>query len=113
MSASYVDRGDNLWRVTGHTPEGIELLACDNPQDPDDRGEGESFPWTRRSVESWFGPLTAVTPDAEQAELAAVDATLHEVFGRDETAWTEGQTQRYLAGIDVVHARFETHRSAA
>jgi len=113
MTAFYVDRENDLWRVAGHTPEGVELLVCDNPQDPGDQGDGVSFPWTRPVVERWFGPLVAVTPDAEQAELAAVDAALHEVFGLDESGWTLEQSERYLAGVDAVHARFETARSAA
>jgi len=51
------DREGDVWRVAGVTADGMELLACDNPQDPADRGVGESFAWTRRTVEMWFGPL--------------------------------------------------------
>lgn len=113
MSALFVDREGDVWRVAGRTPEGAELLVCDDPQEPSDVGDPGStaFPWTRRTVERWFGPLVPATPDAEVSELAAVDAVLHEVFGRDESAWTLEQSQAYLAQIDAVHARFEHSRT--
>lgn len=115
MNALLVDREGDVWRVAGRTPEGAELLVCDSPQDPEDIGEAGPtyFPWTRRTVESWFGPLVPATPDAEVSELAAVDAALHEVFGRDESAWTLEQSQAYLVQIDAVHARFEHARTVA
>lgn len=53
----FVDRDGEVWRSGGLTAAGDELMVCDYPQDPADRGEGESFPWTRRTVEMWFGPL--------------------------------------------------------
>lgn len=52
-----VDRDGEEWRSDGLTPDGDELMVCDQPSNPADRGEGESFPWTRRTVEMWFGPL--------------------------------------------------------
>lgn len=111
----YVDRENDLWRVAGRTPDGSELLACAAPrEDSDVGGPGRTeFPWTRRTVEAWFGPLVPVTPDAEFAELAEVDEALHERFGRDESAWSLEQSRRYLLEIDAVHARFETLRVAS
>lgn len=53
----FLDREGDAWRVGDRTPGGDVLMVCDNPQNPDDRGPGESFPWTRRTVEMWFGPL--------------------------------------------------------
>lgn len=52
-----VDRDGDEWREAGLTALGETLLACDNPQSADDRGEGESFAWTPRSVALCFGPL--------------------------------------------------------
>jgi len=51
------DREGDVWRVADVNADGMELLVCDDPQDPADRGVGESFAWTRRAVEMWFGPL--------------------------------------------------------
>lgn len=112
MSAFYVDRENDLWRVAGVTSGGVELLACAAPREPGDMGgQGSTdWAWARPTVERWFGPLVPVTPDAEMTELAAVDAELHERFGRDESAWTLEQSARYVGEIDAVHARFETSR---
>jgi hypothetical protein len=55
----FVDRDGDVWVPTGHTASGELLLACPEPINPEDRGEGESFPWTLRSVRLAFGPLTA------------------------------------------------------
>ena len=63
----FVDRGGNEWRVTGHAADGDVLLACDEPCDPEDQGDGPSFPWTLRSVQSWFGPLSVVEPGSAVA----------------------------------------------
>lgn len=111
----YVDRENDLWRAAGRTREGDELLACTSPREAGDIGEPgpTEFPWTRRTVEMWFGPLVPVTPDAELIELAAVDEVLHKRFGWDEAAWTLEQSRWYLLEIDAVHARFETHRQVA
>lgn len=70
--AVFVDRDGEVWRLNGRTPDGDELMVCDNPSDPGDRGEGESFPWTRRTVEMWFGPLAVcdgATPVQEFVDL--------------------------------------------
>ncbi|NUP52315.1 MAG: hypothetical protein HOW97_34090 [Catenulispora sp.] len=111
----YVDRENDLWRVAGRTADGEELMACAAPRERSDIGDPgpTKFPWTRSTVERWFGPLVPVTPDAEVSELAAVDAALHEAFGRDESAWSLEQSARYVAEIDAVHARFETCRAVA
>lgn len=57
--ALFVDRDGEVWRVGDRTPGGDVLMVCDNPSNPDDiGGPGPTdFPWTRRTVEMWFGPL--------------------------------------------------------
>ncbi|MFJ9754932.1 hypothetical protein [Streptomyces sp. NPDC101149] len=55
----FVDRDGDEWTATGHTDGGELLLACPHPHDPQDAGEGESFPWTLHTVQSSFGPLIA------------------------------------------------------
>lgn len=55
----FVDRDGDVWRATGHNEAGELLLACPEPRNPEDRGEGESFAWTLRSVRRSFGPLIA------------------------------------------------------
>lgn len=57
----FVDSSGDVWVGTGHTSAGELLLACPQPSDPEDQGEGESFAWTLRLVEAGFGPLTART----------------------------------------------------
>ncbi|MET9222425.1 hypothetical protein ABZX65_27175 [Streptomyces sp. NPDC003300] len=108
MTSLFMDRDGEVWRGYGtDASSGELLLACDEPRNADDRGTGPSFPWTARTVAMWFGPLAEVTAeDAEQAQLAAVDAALHEVYGLDDSAWTAAQTADYLLRIDGVHARF-------
>jgi len=101
-----VDRNGEVWRPAGVAADGDVVLACDSPSNPDDRGDGPSYPWTLSQVEKRFGPLVQATVDAEMAQVAAVDVTLHEVFGRDESTWLPGQTADYLAAIGDVHARF-------
>lgn len=113
MTALYVDRTGDVWREFGHTADGDVLLACDFPQSPDDRGDGESYPWTLRTVEARFGPVVAASPDAEMTRLALVDVALHARFGRNESAWTARQTAAYLAEVDGVHAVFHPERRAA
>lgn len=55
----FVDRDGDVWVASGHNRRGELVLACPNPQDPRDDGEGESYPWTLREVQSAFGPLIA------------------------------------------------------
>ena len=55
----FVDRDGDVWHATGHTDSGELLLACPEPHDPADRGEGESYPWTLHKVQLSFGPLIA------------------------------------------------------
>jgi hypothetical protein len=110
MTALFMDRDGEIWRGYGtDAASGDLLLACDEPRNVDDRGTGESFPWTVCTVRMWFGPLTEVTTeDAEQTQLAAVDAALHEQYGADDAAWTPEQTADYLTRIDGVHGRFHS-----
>lgn len=107
MNALFMDRDGEVWRTNGRTPAGEQLLACDEPSSPADRGTGDSFPWTVRTVRMWFGPLVEVSPAvAEQAQLAAVDTALHVLFGGDESRWSPEETAEYLGRIDGVHGRF-------
>jgi hypothetical protein len=53
----FVDRNGDVWVPSGHTPSGELLLSCPQPKNPEDCGEGESFAWTYRLVQSAFGPL--------------------------------------------------------
>lgn len=55
----FVDRDGDEWVPSGHTPAGELLLACPQPSNPEDAGEGESFAWTLSLVEAGFGPLIA------------------------------------------------------
>lgn len=113
MSAVFVDRAGDVWRTIGRDSDGDVLLECSSPSGTADRGEGASFPWTHRTVTMWFGPLVEATPDAEMAHIAAVDATLHELYGINETAWSQAQTVAYLAAIAAEHGRFHPEQVAA
>jgi hypothetical protein len=55
----FVDRDGDVWVANGHTSSGELLLACAQPSNPEDQGEGESFAWTLRRVQAGFGPLIA------------------------------------------------------
>jgi hypothetical protein len=55
----FVDRDGDVWVATGHNPGGELLLACPQPSNPEDAGEGESFAWTLGLVQAQFGPLIA------------------------------------------------------
>ncbi|MDX3759281.1 hypothetical protein [Streptomyces sp. AK02-04a] len=59
LASVFVDRDGDVWVPSGHTSSGEVLLACPQPSNPEDAGEGESFAWTLRLVEAGFGPLTA------------------------------------------------------
>lgn len=58
---AYVDADGDRWVPKGVTEDGDVLLSCPKPQNPDDAGDGESFPWTLRSVRKAFGPLNSVS----------------------------------------------------
>ena len=55
----FVDSSGDVWRPAGHDGRGELVLACPEPQDPRDAGEGDSYPWTLREVRKAFGPLIA------------------------------------------------------
>lgn len=61
LAVSFVDRDGDVWVPNGRTSSGEQLLACPQPQNPEDCGVGESFAWTRSLVEASFGPLTEQT----------------------------------------------------
>ena len=75
------DREGDIWRVVGLTADGAEMLACDEPQEPGDVGEDGPtyFPWTRPTVEMWFGPL-----ERYEAPRLVEPSTL--VLGREQVA---------------------------
>jgi hypothetical protein len=108
----FVDRDGDVWVTAGHTADGELLLACPSPQDPEDRGEGESFPWTLRMVQLSFGPLTA-RADVEESRLAEVDAEFTSYYGPDQRSWKPWQVETYLTAIERVHAEFAPQGVAA
>lgn len=57
---AYIDADGDRWEPAGITEDGDVLLACPEPQNPADAGDGNSFPWTLRTVRVAFGPLKAV-----------------------------------------------------
>ncbi|MFJ3536997.1 hypothetical protein ACIPQA_16190 [Streptomyces sp. NPDC090109] len=52
-----VDRDGDVWRQAGTTAAGEPLMVCDSPQDPEEVGPGESYPWTPDAIGAWFGPV--------------------------------------------------------
>ena len=58
-STEFVDCHGDVWVPSGHAPNGELLLACPQPSNPEDQGEGESFAWTLGLVRAGFGPLIA------------------------------------------------------
>jgi hypothetical protein len=57
----FVDRDGDVWTAAGHNGRGELVLACLEPQDPRDAGEGDSHQWTLHEVQTAFGPLIART----------------------------------------------------
>lgn len=57
----FVDREGDVWVPSGHNVRGELVLACPQPQEERDAGEGESRPWTLHEVQQAFGPLMART----------------------------------------------------
>ncbi|MDT0387879.1 hypothetical protein [Streptomyces dubilierae] len=57
----FVDRDGDVWTASGHTAGGELVLACLEPHEPRDAGDGESYPWTLHEVQQAFGPLIART----------------------------------------------------
>lgn len=57
--------------------------------------------------------LAAHLADQETAECAAVDKTMHSLFGKDESKWSPSQTDTYLGAIARVHAAFHPEGRAA
>jgi hypothetical protein len=78
MSAFFMDVSGDVWRSTGRGTGGDAVLVCDEPQDPDDRGEGEpDEPWTVASVTEWFGPLTEVGAVLSIRDQVSLEDTGH------------------------------------
>lgn len=109
---TFVDRDGDVWVPAGHTAEGELLLACPEPQNPEDAGEGPSFPWTLQRVERACGPLTP-RADVEESRLAAVDVEFVDYYGPDWRRWQRWQVENYLAAIAKVHAEFAPQGVAA
>ncbi|RSS92510.1 hypothetical protein EF919_18435 [Streptomyces sp. WAC02707] len=102
---SFVDARGNVWELAGHNKAGEQVLACPSPVDPEDAGEGESYPWTLREVERAFGPLTP-RADVEERRLAQVDTEFLDYYGPRQSSWQRWQVENYLAAIAAVHAEF-------
>lgn len=49
-------QGD-VWRQVGVTASGEPRMVCDVPQDPAERGDGVSNPWTPDAIRAWFSPV--------------------------------------------------------
>ncbi|MET8766382.1 hypothetical protein [Streptomyces sp. NPDC004658] len=102
---AFVDSRGETWVPAGHTSAGELILACPEPLNEDDRGEGPSFPWTLRVVEGLFGPLTALA-DLEERRLVEVDTEFLEMYGPDQRAWKRWQVEAYEAAMAKVFAEF-------
>ncbi|MFF7096349.1 hypothetical protein ACFY9A_28740 [Streptomyces rubradiris] len=102
---AWVDRQGDTWVPAGHTSEGELILACPEPLNEGDRGDGPSFPWTLGMVERSFGPLTA-RADVEERRLAEVDTEFLTLYGPDQAAWKRWQVETYLDAVTRVHAEF-------
>jgi len=51
------DAQGDVWRQVGVTASGEPRMVCDVPQDPEDRGDGASNPWTPAAIAVWFSPV--------------------------------------------------------
>jgi hypothetical protein len=102
---AWVDGRGETWIQAGHTNSGELILACPEPSNPEDRGEGASFPWTLSQVEAAFGPLTA-RADVEERRLVEVDTEFLELYGPDQAAWKRWQVETYLDAMCRAHAEF-------
>lgn len=105
-----VDRDGEEWTVTGRTAGGDVRVFCAEPSDPDDRGDGPSFPWTLPVVEQWFGPLVPKAmvreEELEERDLVLVDCEFTRDFGPDMWRWQPWQIEQYLDALAKVHAQF-------
>lgn len=109
---AFIDRNGETWVASGHTSKGELILSCPAPTQPEDRGEGTSFPWTLAQVERAFGPLTA-RADIEERRLAEVDTEFLELYGTDQREWKDWQVDTYLHAIDRAHEEFGPQGVAA
>jgi hypothetical protein len=101
----FVDRNGETWVQAGHTSDGELILGCPEPTNPDDRGDGSSYPWTLSQVEAAFGPLTA-RADVVERHLVQVDTEFLEMYGPDQRAWKRWQVETYEAAMTQVFAEF-------
>lgn len=101
----FIDRNGETWVQAGHTSDGELILGCPEPSNPEDRGEGASFPWTLSQVEDAFGPLTA-RADMEEHRLVEVDTEFLDMYGPDQGAWKRWQVETYEAAMAKEFAKF-------
>jgi hypothetical protein len=99
----FIDRDGDVWESNGHTADGELLLACPAPSNPEDFGDGPSFPWTLAKVERALGPLTA-RADVQERELVEVDTEFLDYFGPDWRHWKQWQVDQYLAAMGQARA---------
>jgi hypothetical protein len=107
---AWIDRNGETWVQAGHTSNGELILACPEPSNPEDAGEGASFPWTLAQVEAAFGPLTP-RADMEESRVAEVDTEFLEMYGTDQRAWKRWQVESYLDAMDRAHAEFHSRQA--
>ena len=109
---AWVDSNGETWVPAGHTSSGELILACPEPTQEVDRGEGSSFPWTLAQVERAFGPLTAQT-DMQQRVLAEVDQEFLDYYGPDQRAWKSWQVETYETAMAQAFAGFASQNLGA
>lgn len=102
---AFVDSRGETWVQAGHTSEGELILGCPEPSNPEDAGEGPSYPWTLSQVEEAFGPLTAQADVAEH-RLVEVDTEFLKKYGPDQRAWKRWQVEQYEAAMAQEFAKF-------
>jgi hypothetical protein len=92
---AFVDRNGETWIQAGHTSTGELILACPEPSNPDDRGDGSSYPWT-----------LSARADVVERRLVEVDTEFLDMYGPDQAAWKRWQVETYEAAMTRAFAEF-------